>query len=97
MASAGGATYPYKSMAYTNITAIPTTMIATLIANDTVIRWGGEEFLLIFGGCHLEQSTPLAERCQQAIERQVHPEVGVVTVSIGVGELQPEEALSELG
>ena len=80
----------------TVLKTISSTMTATLRSNDTVIRWGGEEFLLIFGGCHLEQSNVLAERCRQAIEHQVHPDVGTVTVSIGVGELQPEEALSDL-
>ena len=80
----------------TVLKAISSTMVATLRSNDTVVRWGGEEFLLIFGGCNLEQSKLLAERCRQAIENHVHQDVGTVTASMGVGELQPEEALSDL-
>jgi diguanylate cyclase (GGDEF)-like protein/PAS domain S-box-containing protein len=76
--------------------AVASTMIATLRANDTVIRWGGEEFLLIFGGCDLDQGLLLAERCRQAVQNKHHENVGPVTVSIGLGELQPEEALADL-
>jgi len=76
--------------------AISSTMIATLRANDAVIRWGGEEFLLIFSGCDLVQGLLLAERCRQAIESKHHEDVGLVTASIGLGELQPDEALGDL-
>lgn len=75
---------------------IANAMLATLRANDTVIRWGGEEFLLVFAGCGLEQGLRLAERCRQAVQSKPHDKVGVTTVSIGVGELQNNEALANL-
>ena len=71
-------------------------MIATLRANDAVIRWGGEEFLLIFSGCDLEHGLLLAERCRLAVYNNDHGDIGPVTVSIGIGELQPNEALADL-
>ncbi|MDH1444293.1 diguanylate cyclase [Pseudomonas sp. GD03721] len=71
-------------------------LIAALRANDSVIRWGGEEFLLIFGGCDLSHALLLAERCRQAVADSQHENVGVVTLSIGLGELQPDEALADL-
>ncbi len=71
-------------------------LIAALRANDSVIRWGGEEFLLIFGGCDLSNALLLAERCRQAVADSQHENVGVVTLSIGLGELQPDEALADL-
>lgn len=76
--------------------AIANTLIATLRANDSVIRWGGEEFLLIFGGCNLEQSLQLAERCRHAIYNKEHGNVGRVTASLGIGELGANEALTDL-
>lgn len=71
-------------------------MIGALRANDSVIRWGGEEFLLIFSGCDLDQSLPLAERCRKAIQHNQHEHAGCITLSIGLGELQPDEALPDL-
>ena len=76
--------------------AVSSSMIAALRANDSVIRWGGEEFLLIFGGCDLNQAMQLAERCRKAIEASRHEDVGLVTMSIGLGELQSDETLAGL-
>ena len=72
------------------------TLIATLRANDSVIRWGGEEFLLIFAGCDVDQGLRLAERCREAVQNKHHDDVGLITMSVGVGELQPNEALADL-
>ena len=71
-------------------------LIATLRANDSVIRWGGEEFLLVFSGCAIEQARPLAERCRAGVQRTTTEEVGQVTVSIGVAELRPGETVAQL-
>ncbi len=76
--------------------AVARSLIATLRANDSVIRWGGEEFLLIFSGCELAQALPLAERCRMGVQRTDHDRVGQVTLSMGVGELQRGETLAHL-
>ena len=76
--------------------AVSRSLIATLRANDHVIRWGGEEFLLIFSGCGLEHAQPLAERCRAGVQRLSTEGVGEVTISIGVGELQPGETVAQL-
>ncbi len=75
---------------------VSSSLIAALRANDSVIRWGGEEFLLIFGGCDLNHAVLLAERCRKAVQDSRHDHVGVVTLSIGLGELRPDEALADL-
>ena len=80
----------------TVLKAVSHSLIATLRANDSVIRWGGEEFLLIFSGCGLEQARPLAERCRDGVQRTTTDEVGQVTVSIGVAELQLGETVAQL-
>ena len=76
--------------------AVSRSLIATLRANDSVIRWGGEEFLLVFSGCEMDQARPLAERCRAGVQRLAHERVGLVTLSMGVGELQPGETLAYL-
>lgn len=76
--------------------ALSRSLIATLRANDSVIRWGGEEFLLVFSGCELEQALSLAERCRVGVHRLIHERVGQVTLSLGIGELQPGETLAHL-
>lgn len=76
--------------------ALSRSLIAALRANDSVIRWGGEEFLLVFSGCDLGQALPLAERCRASVQRLTHEQAGQVTLSVGVGELQPGETLAQL-
>lgn len=76
--------------------AVARSLTATLRANDSVIRWGGEEFLLIFSGCELPQALPLAERCRSGLMRVENDRVGQVTLSMGVGELQRGETLAQL-
>jgi len=76
--------------------AVARSLTATLRANDSVIRWGGEKFLLIFSGCELPQALPLAERCRSGLMRVEHDRVGQVTLSMGVGELQRGETLAQL-
>lgn len=71
-------------------------LIATLRANDSVVRWGGEEFLLIFSDCQLEKAIPLAQRCCSELEGIEHGKAGRVTVSIGVGQLQFGESMAQL-
>lgn len=80
----------------TVLKALSRNLIATLRANDSVIRWGGEEFLLIFSGCPLGQAQALAERCRTGIAKIAHERAGQVTVSMGIGELQTNETLAEL-
>ena len=75
---------------------VQTLVLATLRANDSVIRWGGEEFLLVFSGCCLEQAWSLAERCRTGVQGTTTEEVGQITISIGVGELQPGETVAQL-
>lgn len=51
--------------------------------SDYVIRWGGEEFLVIVPGCGLVEARQLAERIRKKIESQKDEQKGV-TISIGV-------------
>ena len=53
-------------------------------SGDTVIRWGGEEFLIVLPGCNLEDARELAERIRTAVSSHPDALVGTVTVSLGV-------------
>lgn len=70
-------------------------LTSMLRTTDSVIRWGGEEFLLIFFGCNLQQASILAERCRNYISE--HPLEGKpnVTISLGIGEINGDESLPD--
>lgn len=59
---------------------------------DAVMRWGGEEFLIVAPQAHLDGARQLAERCRSAIEAE--PVAGVVrtTMTFGVAEFVPGDS-----
>jgi diguanylate cyclase (GGDEF)-like protein len=59
----------------------------TVRAYDIVIRWGGEEFLLILPGVALTEAQRLAERIRGAVEGLQLGDAGRVTVSGGASTL----------
>ena len=69
---------------------------SNLRKKDTLIRWGGEEFLIVVIGDEEEELKYLAERLRAIVAEQQIPEVGKVTASFGVALLQPQENLSQL-
>lgn len=69
---------------------------SNLRKKDTLIRWGGEEFLIVVTGDDEEELKYLAERLRVIIAEQEIPEVGTVTASFGVALLQPQESLAQL-
>ena len=64
--------------------------------DDAVVRWGGEEFLIILPGCARDAAHELAERICATVAAQEHPTVGRVTMSLGVAAWQPPEDSAEL-
>ncbi len=63
---------------------------------DTLIRWGGEEFLVVVLGDNREELVHLAERLRFIIADQPIPEVGQVTASFGAASWLPQETLCQL-
>jgi diguanylate cyclase (GGDEF)-like protein len=51
---------------------------------DQIFRVGGEEFCLVATAMDAEQAGALAEKIRQVVESHVFPEVGRVTISIGI-------------
>jgi diguanylate cyclase (GGDEF)-like protein/PAS domain S-box-containing protein len=58
---------------------------------DYLIRWGGEEFLIILPENDLEKAHALAERIRKIIESYTFGNVGKITVSLGVAEFKGGE------
>jgi diguanylate cyclase (GGDEF)-like protein len=66
----------------------------SLRPEDTIGRWGGEEFLVLANGTELASAEMLAQRIRLAVEQQEFTTVGRVTVSIGVAPFQPNTSVS---
>lgn len=62
------------------------TIEETIRATDILIRFGGEEFLLLMPSTTLAGAVIVAEKVRTAIEDKEHPIAGKQTASIGVSE-----------
>lgn len=65
---------------------------------DTIGRYGGEEFVLVFPHTHISSAKQVLERLRQVTEAQVFDSMleRQVTVSIGLAELSDNESVDEL-
>jgi diguanylate cyclase (GGDEF)-like protein/PAS domain S-box-containing protein len=68
-------------------------LMANMRSSDVLIRWGGEEFVILTRHCGLTESTGLAMKLRSVVESHAFETVGTVTVSIGVAELHPGDDL----
>lgn len=64
--------------------------------SDYLFRFGGEEFVVIVRTSNEEQARRAFERFRTALENYSFPQVGEVTVSIGVVKMDPEVFSTEL-
>ncbi len=81
-----------------NIGDVVLKTLAQIIRNsvrkdDIVARWGGEEFTILSPKTDIKGASVLAEKVRKAVESYRFPEVGRITVSIGVAEVLPYEDL----
>lgn len=65
-----------------------------LRASDSLVRWGGEEFLVMAPATRLDGALGLAEKLRKAIAAIPFPGVGQVTMSLGVAEYLRGESLA---
>ena len=68
----------------------------TLRTYDTVVRWGGEEFLLVLPGVSLEDAQRLADRIRRAVEAIEFPGAGRITLSAGAAGLGLDFSFQEM-
>lgn len=65
-----------------------------LRATDVLVRWGGEEFVILMRQCTLAHAVPRADTLRALVADVPFADVGTVTVSIGVAELQNDDDLA---
>jgi diguanylate cyclase (GGDEF)-like protein len=68
-------------------------------SSDGVLRWGGEEFLLVLPGIELGRARRIVERARSWVEREpieVEGRCIGITVSVGVAERRPGEGRGAL-
>ena len=76
-------------------------LVANVLQESTgsmgeVVRWGGEEFLLIFGKSDLSDVMNLAERIRTSVAACDDPAVGHFSISLGVARWLPGENAEDL-
>lgn len=64
--------------------------------HDAVIRWGGEEFVIVLDACRQATAIDLAERIRARVAAYRDSEVGKVTLSLGLATLAPGEMTDAL-
>ncbi len=64
---------------------------ASVRSGDTVVRWGGEEFLIILPDCPPQAALDLAERIRRTIASHQDPVIGSFTFSLGVATSEATE------
>jgi diguanylate cyclase (GGDEF)-like protein/hemerythrin-like metal-binding protein len=64
-----------------------------LRASDALVRWGGEEFLVLAPATGLDGAVNLAERLRLALEGTAFPQAEPMTLSAGVAEYLAHEPL----
>jgi diguanylate cyclase (GGDEF)-like protein len=71
---------------------VATTVVSNLRGSDFAGRFGGEEFLLVLTDTPLDKAMGVAEKIRAAVQAQHQPEVGRVTISLGVALLDVADA-----
>lgn len=74
--------------------AVSRAIKACVREQDTVARWGGEEFLAVLPGSDLESARTIAERVRQAVEQAGTGLACPLSVSIGISMHQAGEPLN---
>ena len=66
--------------------------------NDTFIRWGGEEFIIILPQTNLEEATNYSEKIRRAIEKQhfIKGHNKSITVSFGVTSFRENDTFDKV-
>lgn len=66
--------------------------------NDVVVRWGGEEFIIVLNDCDVEQGYNIAQKLRTTMEVQEFEYEGTqfhVTMSFGVSDVSRERSVED--
>lgn len=61
--------------------------------SDYLIRWGGEEFLILLPETDIESAIKVAEKLRTLVENYQFKDIGKVTISLGVAQIKTGEKL----
>ena len=70
------------------------TLQAHVRAEDTVARWGGEEFLVLLPGATRAYANDIAQRLCEAVRDAHDPQLPRLTISVGVALAAPGDTVS---
>ncbi len=62
--------------------------------SDTLIRFGGEEFLILMPHTNSGGAASVSEKIRQVLEKNIHPGIGAVTASFGISERKKDESFT---
>nr|WP_254659057.1 diguanylate cyclase [Ralstonia pickettii] len=65
-------------------------------SRDAVIRWGGEEFMIVLDKCSQADSVDLAKRILDRVNAYEDEEVSALTLSLGIATLIQDETIGAL-
>lgn len=65
-------------------------------SRDRVMRWGGEEFVILLENCAHAPAMTLGERIRSRVSAHREPDIGEITVSLGLATLQAGETMEQL-
>jgi len=68
---------------------------AGIRSNDKLVRWGGEEFLIVCAGTSAEQARVLAEKLRTGLKNASWSTGSGITASFGVAELNPNDDIGD--
>jgi diguanylate cyclase (GGDEF)-like protein len=60
--------------------------------SDILCRWGGEEFMVLAPGTARHAAADMADKIRQEVAGHSFPAIGRVTISVGVGQIEPGES-----
>jgi len=66
-------------------------LTSTFRASDFAVRWGGDEFLILLPDVPLSGALVFAERARMQVEQLVFRDIGNLTMSAGVVQIQNDE------
>ncbi len=71
-------------------------IMTKLCREDTLVRMGGEEFMVLLPRTGIQEAFEVAEKIRLAVKAAEHPRSGNITVSLGIAEYRPGESCSDL-
>ena len=78
------------------LTSLSNLVKSTIRDVDMIGRYGGEEFLVVMPNTILDDAKNYAERLRKTVEEYNFEEVGNITISIGIAQLESNETIDEI-